>query len=133
MCQSQQGVAWSSCRRAMNGGYGTAEAPTSTIAVLSVGENVVDAAVFSWEERRMRETLKDAAARLLNEPLGTERKILINVNDGLTGLPPGDPRFARTKTMSVRVDEQTKDGRRRRVVTELGKSVVVATGPWSAG
>lgn len=80
----------------------------------------------------MRETLKAAATKLLNEPLGTERKIVINVDDGLTGVPPGAARFARTKTMSVRVDEQTKDGRKRRVVTELGKSAVVATGPWSA-
>ena len=80
----------------------------------------------------MRETLKDAAKRLLTEPVGTERKIVINVNDGLTGLPPGGIRDARQKTMSVRVDEQAKDGRKRKVVTELGKEVVIVTGPWSA-
>lgn len=79
----------------------------------------------------MRETLKDAAQRLLTEPVGTERKILLNTNDGLTGLPPGDPRFARTKTIHVRVDEQKKDGRTRRVVTEVRKSAVVVAGPWS--
>ncbi len=81
----------------------------------------------------MRETLKDAAQRLLTEAVGTERKILLNVNDGLTGLPPGDARFARTKTITVRVDEQSKDGRTRRVVTDTKKAVVVATGPWSGG
>lgn len=79
----------------------------------------------------MRETLKDAAQRLLTSPVGTEQKILLNTNDGLTGLPPGDARFARTKTIHVRVDEQTKDGRTRRVVTELKKNAVVVTGPWS--
>ena len=64
--------------------------------------------------------------------LGTERKIVINTNDGLTGLPPGDARFARTKTIHVRVDEQSKDGRTRRVVTELKKNTVVVTGAWSS-
>ena len=81
----------------------------------------------------MRETLKDAAKRLLTEPVGTERKIVINVGDGLTGLPPGMPRDARQKIISVRVDEQAKDGRKRRVVKELGKDAVLATGSWSAG
>ena len=81
----------------------------------------------------MRETLQDAAKRLLTDPVGSERKIIINVNDGLTGLPPGAPaRGSRTKTMAVRVEEQTKDGRKRRVVRELGKDVVVATGAWSS-
>jgi hypothetical protein len=80
----------------------------------------------------MRETLKDAAKRLLTEPVGTEQKILLNINDGLTGLPPGDARFARTKTIHVRVDEQAKDGRTRRVVTELKKGTVVVAGTWTA-
>ena len=81
----------------------------------------------------MRETLQDAAKKMLTEPVGTERKIVINVSDGLTGLPPGVPaRGSRQKTMAVQVEEQTRDGKKRIVVKELGKGVVVATGSWSA-
>jgi hypothetical protein len=80
----------------------------------------------------MRETLQAAAKHLLSEPVGTEKKILINVSDGLTGLPPGThARGARQKTMALRVEEQTKDGRKRVVVKETSKDAVVVTGPWS--
>lgn len=80
----------------------------------------------------MRQTLQDAAKSLLTEPVGTERQIVINTNDGLTGFPPGmSGRGFRTKTMSVVVEHQTRDGKVRPIVKETGKGVVVATGAWT--
>ena len=81
----------------------------------------------------MRETLQQAAKKLLTEPVGTERTIEININDGLTGLPPGmSPRGARMKHTTVRVDVATRaDGKKRCVVVALPKETVVATGDWA--
>lgn len=80
----------------------------------------------------MRETIQDAAKRLLTEPVGTERNILINISDGLTGLPPGMPaRGSRQRTVAVRVEEQTRDHKKRMVVKDVGKGAVVAAGTWT--
>lgn len=81
----------------------------------------------------MRETLQQAAKNLLNEPVGTERTITININDGLTGLAPGgSARDARTKSTKVRVDAQSRpDGKKRTaVVSEKGE--VLAASTWKA-
>lgn len=81
----------------------------------------------------MRETLQAAAKKLLTEPVGTERNILINVNDGLTGLPPGtSARGTRQKTVALRVEEQSKDGKKRLVVTDTTKGALVVAGSWTA-
>ncbi len=80
----------------------------------------------------MRETLQQAAKKLLGEPAGTERTIEINVNDGLTGLRPGEPpRNARLKRTLVRVVAATRaDGKKRSVVMSLPKEKVLAAGEW---
>jgi hypothetical protein len=81
-----------------------------------------------------RETIQQAAKRLLGEPVGTERTVTINTNDGLTGLPPGmSPRGARMKDNVVRVDQQTRaaDGKKRVVVVLVGKGTVLAAGAWA--
>lgn len=79
-----------------------------------------------------RETIQQAAKRLLTEPVGTERTVTINTNDGLTGLPPGmSPRGARMKDNLVRVDQQTRDGKKRIVVVLVAKGTVLAAGAWA--
>ena len=82
--------------------------------------------------RRMRETLQQAAKKLLSEPAGTEKAIEINVNDGLTGFPPGmSPRGVRTKTTTVRVVAATRaDGKKRTTVIALPKETVLAASDW---
>lgn len=85
------------------------------------------------DEVSVRETIHDAAKRLLTEPVGTERNILINISDGLTGLPPGPPaRGSRQRTVAVRVEVQTRDDKKRIVVKDLGKGAVVAAGTWTS-
>ena len=81
----------------------------------------------------MRETLQQAAKKMLTEPAGTERTIEINVNDGLTGLPPGlSPRGIRMKQTTVRVEAQKRaDGKSRTIVTALPKGTVVASTDWT--
>ena len=55
----------------------------------------------------MRETLQQAVERLLTEPVGTEKTIIINTSDGLTGLPPGmHARQSRSRTVVVKTEEQ---------------------------
>ena len=80
----------------------------------------------------MRETLGQAAKKLLTEPVGTEKTIEISVNDGLTGFPAGVPsRGVRTKHTQVQVKEETrKDGKKRKVVVELPKNAPVAAEEW---
>lgn len=79
-----------------------------------------------------RETLGQAAKKLLGEPAGTEKTIEINVNDGLTGFPPGmSGRGIRTKHTQVVVREQTrKDGKKRKVVVEKAKGNELAADEW---
>lgn len=79
----------------------------------------------------MRETLGQAAKKLLGEPVGTEKTIEINVNDGLTGFPAGvSSRGIRTKHTQVRVKEETrKDGKKRKVVVDP-KDTHVAAADW---
>lgn len=80
-----------------------------------------------------RETIQQSAKRLIAEPVGTERTIIINTNDGLTGYPPGaSQRGARMKDNVVRVGLQTRaDGKKRTTVVLVGKGTVLATGPWA--
>jgi hypothetical protein len=80
----------------------------------------------------MRETLEQAAKKLLTQAVGTEDAITININDGLTGFAPGvSSRGARTRTTKVRVDVQTRpDGKKRHVVVAQLKGTVVASGSW---
>ena len=84
----------------------------------------------------MRETLAAAAAKLLTEPVGTERTIIINTSDGLTGLPPGmHARQSRSRTVAVTVEEQTlpKDSKKRIAAFEMlkDKKVVLAATTWT--
>lgn len=84
----------------------------------------------------MRETLEQAAAKLLTEPVGTERTIIINTSDGLTGLPPGmHARQSRSRTVIVTVEEQTrpKDTKKRIAAVETlkGKKIVLAATTWT--
>ena len=81
----------------------------------------------------MRETLQQAAKRLLTKDLGSEHTISIDVNDGLTGAPAGGAqRGTRTKDIVVKVEEQTrKDGKKRRAVRAVKKGDVVASGTWA--
>lgn len=84
----------------------------------------------------MRETLEQAATKLLAEPVGTERTIIINTSDGLTGLPPGmHARQSRSRTVVVTVEEQTrpKDTKKRIAAVEMlkGKKVVLAATTWA--
>jgi hypothetical protein len=81
----------------------------------------------------MRETLQQAAKRLLDKAPGSEHIIAINVNDGLTGFPNGfAPRDARVKTTTVVIDEQTRaDGKKRLVVVAKPKGTVLATAAWT--
>jgi hypothetical protein len=84
----------------------------------------------------MRETLAAAAAKLLTEPVGTERTIIINTSDGLTGLPPGmHARQSRSRTVVVTIEEQTrpKDTKKRIAACEMlkGKKVVLAATTWT--
>jgi hypothetical protein len=77
----------------------------------------------------MRETLAAAA-------VGTERTIIINTSDGLTGLPPGmHARQSRSRTVAVTVEEQTrpKDAKKRIAAFEMlkGKKVVLAATTWT--
>lgn len=80
-----------------------------------------------------RETLQQAARRMLNDPVGSEKIVAINTNDGLTGLPPGNTaRGARVKNNAVRVDEQTRaDGKKRSVVILVAKGTVLAASDWT--
>ena len=80
----------------------------------------------------MRETLQQAAKKLLSEPVGTERTIAIHTGDGLTGAPSGVPqRGLRLKNNVVRVDVQTKEGgKKRAVVVSSLKGTVIAAGDW---
>ena len=81
---------------------------------------------------RMRETIQQVAKKLLEEPAGTERVVEINVNDGLTGVPPGmSPRGLRFKSTTLRVDTATRaDGKKRKVVTAPPKPAALAAGDW---
>lgn len=84
----------------------------------------------------MRETLEQAAAKLLTEPVGTERAVIINTSDGLTGLPPGmHARQSRIRTVVVTVEEQTrpKDAKKRIAAFEMlkDKKVVLAATTWT--
>ena len=80
----------------------------------------------------MRETLQQAAKKMLTEPVGTERALIINVDDGLTGVPPGaSQRGLRTKNTTLRVDAKVRaDGKKRRVVVSLPKGSLVIAGEW---
>lgn len=80
----------------------------------------------------MRETLQQAAKKMLKDAVGAEHTITIDQNDGLTGSPPGGPqRGARIKVMKVRVDEEArKDGKKRKVVVLQPKGKVVAASDW---
>ncbi len=83
----------------------------------------------------MRETVQQAAEKLLTEPLGTERTIVINTSDGLTGLPPGmHARQSRSKNIVVVVEEQSrpKDTKKRIAAVEMvkGKKTVHAATTW---
>ena len=80
----------------------------------------------------MRETLQQAAKKLLTEPDGTEKKIEINVNDGLTGLAPGTTaRGVRMKTTTVRVVAAKRaDGKTRTTVIALPKETLLAASDW---
>ena len=80
-----------------------------------------------------RETLQQAAKKLLKEPVGTERTISINTNDGLTGLPPGmSPRGVRMRDNAVQVTEEKRaDGKKRNTVVLVGKGKVLAAGEWT--
>ena len=80
----------------------------------------------------MRETLEEAAKKLLAEPVGTERTIAINKSDGLTGVPPGaSTRGLVVKHIKVRVNAATRaDGKSRSVVVALPKETVVAATTW---
>jgi hypothetical protein len=81
----------------------------------------------------MRQTLNDAAKTLLTKPLGTETNIVINISDGLTGLPPGPPaRGSRQRTVDVRVELQTREGKTRTAVVSVDKGVVLASTTWTA-
>jgi len=79
-----------------------------------------------------RETLQQVAKKMLGDPPGTEKIIEINVNDGLTGLPPGTTaRGARMKRTTVKVKAATRsDGKKRNVVVALPKETVLAEGEW---
>lgn len=80
-----------------------------------------------------RETIQQVAKKMLKEPVGTERTVAINTNDGLTGLPPGmSPRGVRMKDNAVRVDEEKRaDGKKRNVVVLVAKGTVLAASDWS--
>jgi hypothetical protein len=80
----------------------------------------------------MRETLQQAAKKLLTQPAGSEHAIQININDGLTGHPPGlPPRDARTKTTKVKVEHQSRpDGKKRVAVVAQDKGTVLAAATW---
>jgi hypothetical protein len=81
----------------------------------------------------MRQTLNDAAKMLLKNPIGTETNIVINISDGLTGLPPGPPaRGSRQRTVDVRVEQQTREGKTRTAVVGVDKGVVLAATTWIA-
>jgi hypothetical protein len=79
-----------------------------------------------------RETIQQAAKRLLTEPVGTERTVIINTNDGLTGYAPGaSQRGARMKDNLVRVDQQARpDGTKRITVVLVAKGTVLAASAW---
>ena len=84
----------------------------------------------------MRETIQQAVERLLTEPVGTEKTIIINTSDGLTGLPPGmHARQSRSRTVVVKTEEQTreKDGKKRIAGFEMvkDKKVVIAATTWT--
>lgn len=84
----------------------------------------------------MRETLQQAAEKLLKEPVGTEKSIIINTSDGLTGLPPGmHARQSRSRTVVVTVEQQTrpKDDKKRiaAVETVKDKKIVLAATTWA--
>lgn len=70
---------------------------------------------------------------MLNDPVGSEKIVAINTNDGLTGLPPGaTARGARVKNNAVRVDEQKRaDGKKRSVVILVAKGTVLAASDWT--
>ena len=78
--------------------------------------------------------IQDILSRLVNNAVkfhGTEKTIEINVNDGLTGFPPGvSSRGIRTKHTQVKVKEETrKDGKKRKVVVDP-KDTPVAAEDW---
>ena len=79
-----------------------------------------------------RETIQQAAQKMLAEPVGTERIVSINTGDGLTGGPPGpSQRGARMKDNALRVTEQKReDGKKRNVVVLVAKGTVLASGTW---
>jgi hypothetical protein len=80
----------------------------------------------------MRQTLLEAAKKLLTLPVGTEQTIVINISDGLTGLPPGPPaRGSRQRSVVVRVEQQSREGKTRAVVIDVEKAKVVATTTWT--
>lgn len=81
----------------------------------------------------MRETLQQAARKLLTAPPGSEHSIAIFTNDGLTGLPPGPPqRGSRIHHTVLQVAEETRaDGRKRQVVVSKDKRTVVASTAWA--
>jgi len=84
----------------------------------------------------MRETVQQAAEKLLTEPVGTERTFVINTSDGLTGLPPGmHARQSRSKDVVVVVEAQTrpKDDKKRLAAVETikGKKIVHAATTWA--
>lgn len=80
-----------------------------------------------------RETLQQAAKKMLTSPAGTERTVSINTNDGLTGLAPGTTaRGARIKDNAVRVNEETRaDGKKRVVAILVAKGTVLASTDWT--
>ena len=80
-----------------------------------------------------RETLQQVAKKMLQQPVGTEKTVAINTNDGLTGLPPGmSPRGARLKDNALRVNEEKRaDGKKRSVVVLVAKGTVLAAGDWT--
>jgi hypothetical protein len=80
----------------------------------------------------MRETLQQVAKKMLGEKPGTEKVVEINVNDGLTGLPPGmTARGVRMKHTTMIVKEAKRaDGKKRNVVVALPKETVLASGEW---
>jgi hypothetical protein len=80
----------------------------------------------------IRETLQQVAKKMLTDPPGTEKVVEINVNDGLTGFPPGmSARGVRMKNTTMKVKEAKRaDGKKRHVVVAMPKETVLATGEW---
>ena len=82
----------------------------------------------------MRETLQEAAKRLLTSPVGSEHTISIDTNDGKTGQPPGPAvHNRRVKHNPVVVQEESRADGKKRIVVRLktGKENSLATTPWA--